>query len=49
VVRWNSGIAVKLPAVLTISLAITVPLAIGLARVPYLSTLLGVKRPGRAM
>jgi peptidoglycan/LPS O-acetylase OafA/YrhL len=48
VVRWNSGIAVKLPAVLTISLAITVPLAIGLARIPYLSTLLGVKhRPAQ--
>jgi peptidoglycan/LPS O-acetylase OafA/YrhL len=49
VVQWHAGIAVKLPAVLGISLILSAALAFGLSRLPYVSTLLGVKRvPARA-
>jgi peptidoglycan/LPS O-acetylase OafA/YrhL len=43
VVQWPTGIAVKLPAVLGSSLVISVALAVGLSRLPYVSTLFGVK------
>lgn len=44
VVRWPAGIAVKWLAVLVSSLTVTVVLATGLCRIPYLSVLFGVKR-----
>lgn len=44
VVRWDTGIPVKLAAILLVSGIVSAALAVGLARVPYLSVLLGVKR-----
>jgi hypothetical protein len=39
----DAGIAVKLPAVLGSSLVVSAALALGLSRLPYVSTLSGVK------
>jgi peptidoglycan/LPS O-acetylase OafA/YrhL len=44
VVPWPVGIAVKLPIVLGAALVVSAALAVGLSRLPYVSTLLGVKR-----
>jgi glucans biosynthesis protein C len=43
VVGWHAGIAVKLPTVLASSLALSTVLAVALSRLPYVSTLFGVK------
>ncbi len=43
VVQWDAGIAVKLPAVLASSFLVAAALAVGLSRLPYVSTLFGVK------
>jgi hypothetical protein len=45
VVQWHTGIAAKLPALLGASLVVSTGLAVGLSRLPYVSTVLGVKRP----
>src|SRR6266545_5836889 len=47
VVRWDAGIALKLPAVLASSFVASAALAVGLSRLPYVSTLFGVKHRGQ--
>lgn len=47
VVDWHTAIAVKLPMLLAISLVVSVAIAVVLSRLPYVSTLVGVKRRSR--
>lgn len=49
VVDWHATIAVKLPVLLAISLAVSVAIAVLLSRIPYVSTLVGVKRRPRPL
>lgn len=47
VVRWHAGIAEKWMVLAAVSFAISAAIATGLARVPVLSTMFGVKHPRR--
>lgn len=44
VVRWHTGMPLKMSVVAGISLVISAGIAVALSRLPYLSTLFGVKR-----
>jgi hypothetical protein len=44
VVQWHAGIAAKPAALLGIFLVVSAGLAVGLSRLPYVSTAFGVKR-----
>jgi peptidoglycan/LPS O-acetylase OafA/YrhL len=44
VVDWHTGIVFKLPVLFGVSLVVSVAIAVGLSRLPYVSTLVGVKR-----
>jgi peptidoglycan/LPS O-acetylase OafA/YrhL len=47
VVQWDASIALKLPTVLSSSLVVSAALAVGLSKLPYVSTLFGVKHRRR--
>jgi hypothetical protein len=47
VVRWDAPVIVEWSVIASISFAVSAALAVGLARLPVVSTLFGVKRPAR--
>jgi peptidoglycan/LPS O-acetylase OafA/YrhL len=47
VVRWDAPVIVEWTVIASVSFAVSAALAVGLARLPVVSTLFGVKRPAR--